>query len=63
LFTAGQLPEGLQMIVSLEGDLTDAQKERLVEVSGILSYPALAAELKIEWSTCKVQKFWVVMIF
>lgn len=51
------------MIVSLEGDLTDAQKERLVEVSGILSYPALAAELKIEWSTCKVQKFLVVMIF
>lgn len=51
------------MIVSLEGDLTDAQKERLVEVSGIFLYPALAAELNTEWSTCKVQKFLVVMIF
>lgn len=48
LFAAGRLPEGLQMIVSLEGDLTDAQKERLVEVSGFFSCPTLAAQLNTE---------------
>jgi putative redox protein len=29
----GTLPDGLQLIVSLEGELTTAQKERLIEVS------------------------------
>lgn len=51
------------MTVSLEGDLTDSQKERLVEVSGTFLYPALAAEPNTEWSTCKVQNLLVVMIF
>lgn len=31
----GTIPDGLQMTISLEGDLSDAQKERLLEISGI----------------------------
>ncbi|KAG0565036.1 hypothetical protein M758_8G154600 [Ceratodon purpureus] len=29
----GTIPDGLQVIVSLEGELTDAQKKRLIEIS------------------------------
>lgn len=29
----GTIPDGLQMTISLEGDLSDAQKERLLEIS------------------------------